>query len=392
VITNDGFVVINEGREGKAGLGPYTAAALRSGITGMIAMPNESVRRFDTASPDSTELVPYPVASLDRVLAMQAAISHEALIPTAIYMGLDPETAYSDTARTKLDLEYLHSEFEKVQGECQALKLYLAETTGGYNIAVDHAAEVVETWNYHNPDKLTVLHVEGADVATVLAQIRKRGGQDIPLHIAHVSSRQELAAVITAKKQGMNVTCEVTPHHLFLNEKARAEIGGYGCMKPSLKPQEDVNFLWQNLPYIDIFASDCAPHRRSDKEAEPAAFGVTNHTLMLPLLFGAVREGSLTMETLYQKFCLAPRKRFNLPLDDSSSIHVSTALTWPAAHYNHASYGYEPFSRLNQRFRFVGEIVLSRAGQSEYSRSHPTEHMHSSYSHLIRPKNLEQSE
>jgi carbamoyl-phosphate synthase/aspartate carbamoyltransferase/dihydroorotase len=387
-LTDDDFLTINEGTEGKAGLRAYTAAALASGITAMLAMPNESVRRYELDNPERTETVAYPIASLDRVLAMEAAISHEAVIPTGIYMGVNPETAYIDNARNVLNKALLHDEFENAEPECLALKLYLAETTGGHTVALVDAAEVISIWNFHNPDKPVTLHVEDGDVKLVLEQIARFGMSDVPIHIAHVSSREELTAVITAKGQGMNVTCEVTPHHLFLDERTRAAIGGYGCMKPSLKPRADVDFLWQNMAYIDMFASDCAPHRRSDKENDPPAFGVTNHTLMLPLLLGAYKGGNLTMQDIYHKFCIAPRQRFNLPLEDKSLLHLSTRMEWSAAHYDHAAYGFEPFTRSGRKFKYVGEVVLARGGQSEYSRQFPRERMKPSYSHLLRPKNI----
>jgi dihydroorotase len=182
----------------------------------------------------------------------------------------------------------------------------------------------------------------------------------------------------------MNVTCEVTPHHLFLDEAARQKLGDYGCVKPSLKPQADVDFLWENMYYIDIFASDCAPHRPSDKAADPPAFGITNHTLMLPLLLGAVADERLTMNDIYQKFCVAPRQRFNLRLDDNSSTDVDPFSNQQPI--EHAPYSHSPFVLLGQRFYRLGVVMSAQAGVSGY---HGSKLQASpSYSHLIRPKNL----
>jgi hypothetical protein len=394
-LTQDDFLTINEGTEGKAGLRIYTEAALRSGITGIAAMPNESVRLYNATDPTKTEEIPYPIASYDRVLAMQAAVAERAVIPTAVYMGLDPKTAFWDIGQKRLREPYLIREFGGVSTECVGLKVYLAETTGGNNIAVEHGAKVADLWNAANPEKPVIFHVEGGDVERVLHDIynlQSGRGKDLPVHIAHVSSRQELKAVIAAKAAGMNVTCEVTPHHLILDESIREEIGGRGCMKPSLKSEADIAFLWNNMRSIDIFASDCAPHRISDKEKDPPAFGVTNHTIMLPLLFGAMADGRLTMDDIYQKFCMTPRLRFNLPLEDGSGVRVSlapkTADISASQHDELAEYGQNPYALLEGRYRMLGRVLLARAGRSVYSADFDSKtDLRTSYTHQIRPKN-----
>jgi carbamoyl-phosphate synthase/aspartate carbamoyltransferase/dihydroorotase len=204
-----------------------------------------------------------------------------------------------------------------------------------------------------------------------------------------------MEAILLAKRAGMNVTCEVTPHHLFLDESARELIGGGGCMKPSLKSEADRDFLWEHIDDIDIFASDCAPHRPSDKMGEHPAYGVTNHTVMLPLLLGAVKEGRLTMDDVYQKFCINPRTRFGLPVEDGSFVKLDTHYSFNAAYYDSkASYLDSPFrslEQLGQRFRMVGQVVAAQAGVSTIRRGTRFDRKDSirpSLTHLIRPKNL----
>jgi len=72
VIAEHGSVPANEGREGKAGLRPFTEEAIKRGFTGIIAMPNESIRKKDAAAvpPETTILQPYPISNIDRVNAM----------------------------------------------------------------------------------------------------------------------------------------------------------------------------------------------------------------------------------------------------------------------------------------------------------------------------------
>lgn len=405
-LNHDDFPTINEGTEGKAGLRIYTEAALRSGITGIAAMPNESVRLYDESSPEKTVEIPYPIANHSRVLAMQAAIAERAVIPTAVYMGIDPQAAFWDEDKARLNSRYLSTEFKNVSEDCLGLKIYLAETTGGNTIGLEHAAAVTALWHHQNPDKPVIFHVEGAvamrrlfnDVRQIKASespIEKRQpiGHKIPIHIAHITSREELEAKIEAKRSGMNVSCEVTPHHVSFDESLRQELGGYGCMKPTLKTAEDVQFLRNHLHDIEIFASDCAPHRISDKERESPAYGVTNHTVMLPVLIGLAKDGYLTMEDVYQKFCVTPRQRFNLPLEDGSMTRLATgpetALLTADEHDQKAEYGQNPWTRTDQAVRLAGRVIVARAGASTYYADWDS-NMRSSYRHQIRPINMKE--
>lgn len=396
----DSFNPINEGWEGKAGLRGYTEVVLSSGITAMIAMPNESLRIVDPEAqhPDKTILIPYPISNLDRVRAFQALIHAEAVIPTGIFMGVDPAEIYRDEAKQQLNVELLHERFSSVKDECVGLKLYLDETTGGYNIAAKHARPVIQAWHQHNPDKPVVLHAEGKNVLDVLAAINMTDkGREILIHIAHISSREELEAVIIAKTKGMRVTCEVTLHHLTLVADEVMGIGNYGCVKPNLKTLADIEFIRTNLRYIDTIASDGAPHRKSEKESKAANWGMTGHTLLIPVLLGMVEEGKLTMQDLYDKLCLNPRRIFNLPLEDKSWIDVKVGDDETVAELARAEerrFGYQPYSRIDKAIRLGGRVLFATGGVSAYyahDRRKVSLRARPSYLHLIRPKNTQES-
>jgi hypothetical protein len=386
VITSDRFNELNDGREGKAGLAAYTEVALQGGITAMVMMPNELLRRLapNPQTLERTELVPYPLSSNDKILAVQSLISHEAVIPVGIHFGIDPSEIFYDPEENEpfLNHELLKYRFQQIGDEVVGLKLYGDETTGGYNVHPRYLPKIIQHWYEYHPNKPVTLHLEDENVGKVLADIyRLPNGKEIPIHIAHVSSRQELEAIIAAKEAGMNLSCEVTVHHLFLDSSVVSEIGGYGCMKPTLKTQADIDFLWANMKFIDIIASDCAPHRRSDKEAENPTYGVTIHDSMLSLLFGAVGAGMLTIDELYDELCIKPRQRFNLPIKDNSSIEYRIFL--PAElevmHYTDR-YGFNPFQQLQRRARSFGQVVNAQAGVSTL------EAPRASYTHTMRPQ------
>lgn len=358
--------------EGKAGLPAYTETALASGLTVMVAMSNESFRVIDPREESGTRVVQFPIATADRAAAMEVAIRTQARIRTAFNYGLDPNTALLD-GKKRINFQQVVNDFSEGGQDVAALKIFGDESTGGNNVPAEHIPELVRGWNILYPYKPVVMHLEDSNVRRVLEELSAMEiGRIAPVHIAHVSSQEELEAVIWAKEKGMNVTCEVTPHHLFLDESARELAGSYGCMKPSLKTLRDMKFLWDNIRYIDIIASDCAPHKVSDKEGPGTVWGVSNHSVMMPLLLGAVEAGRISLEDLYQKMVVGPRERFNLPFDDgtSSVFQMDTPpLTVQQVESRIApEYGQNVFLRLEelgQLYTLRGALRYARSGSSE---------------------------
>lgn len=111
----------------------------------------------------------------------------------------------------------------------------------------------------------------------------------IHLHIAHLSTEGSLNLVKDAKARGVNVTFEVTPHHLLLTDK---EVGDYNPdtkVHPPLRSERDKNILIEALKdgEIDVLATDHAPHTFEDKlgEFDYAAFGISGLETALALLY-----------------------------------------------------------------------------------------------------------
>jgi carbamoyl-phosphate synthase/aspartate carbamoyltransferase/dihydroorotase len=118
------------------------------------------------------------------------------------------------------------------------------------------------------------------------------------------------------------VTCEVTPHHLFLTEADAERLGPYGSMKPPLATEADRAALWANLDVVDCIATDHAPHAPAEKEGENPPPGVPGLETMLPLLLTAVAEGRLTLERMVQLTHDAPLRIFGLPEPADSWVEV----------------------------------------------------------------------
>ncbi|MDU4603186.1 MAG: dihydroorotase [Clostridium perfringens] len=95
---------------------------------------------------------------------------------------------------------------------------------------------------------------------------------DCRLHMSHVSTKEAMKYIIEGKNDGVKVTCEITPHHLALNNK----ISNYR-VNPPIREEEDVNFLIKTIKmnYVDCIGTDHAPHSKEDKEkGAPGMIGI----------------------------------------------------------------------------------------------------------------------
>ena len=141
----------------------------------------------------------------------------------------------------------------------------------------------------------------------VLAQLT--GGH---LHIAHVSTKGSVELIRQAKRKGVRVTAEVTPHHLTLTEEAVNDYNTNAKVSPPLRTRQDNQALIQGLKenVIDIIATDHAPHAEADKQCKfsLAAFGISGFETALGSLMRLVHDGQLPLTTLIAKLTCEPAK------------------------------------------------------------------------------------
>ncbi len=133
------------------------------------------------------------------------------------------------------------------------------------------------------------------------------------LHIAHISTARSIELVRQAKQRGVNVTCEVTPHHLLLTEDACLGFDTNTKMKPPLRPEQDRLACLAALKdgTIDCIATDHAPHADFEKvrEFDLAPFGIIGlETAFCALYHHLVKPGLLTLERLAEALTSAPAR------------------------------------------------------------------------------------
>ncbi len=151
-------------------------------------------------------------------------------------------------------------------------------------------------------------------IARDVALTRLTGGR---LHVAHVSTAGSVAILREAKAQGLAVTAEVTPHHLFLTEEMVEGYGTHAKMAPPLRTRADIEALRGALAdgTIDAIATDHAPHHHDEKavEFDAAANGVIGLETALPLALRLVAEGVLDLPTLVARMTSGPAAVLGLP-------------------------------------------------------------------------------
>ncbi|MEM2963316.1 MAG: dihydroorotase family protein [Candidatus Anstonellales archaeon] len=126
------------------------------------------------------------------------------------------------------------------------------------------------------------------------------------IHFCHCSTETE----ITLAKTYPFSTVEVAPHHLFLSHKDIKRLGFLKNVNPPLRSSEDVAYLWNSLSYVDVIASDHAPHTIEDKKEGASGFPGVQTTF--PLLLDAAVKGRLRLEDVARLLCETPPRLFGL--------------------------------------------------------------------------------
>ena len=294
-----------------------TAAAAKGGYTAVCTMPNLN------PVPDS----PAHLAEQERLIAEQAAIhvypygaitvgekgeilsDMEALASRVIAFSDDGHGVQRDemmrrAMRTAKRLGKL------IVAHCEDNRLlrggYIHD--GAYAAAHGHAGICSES--------------EWGQIQRDLELVRETG---CGYHVCHISTKESVALIRQAKREGLDVSCETGPHYLVLDENDLQEDGRFK-MNPPLRSPADREALIEGIldGTIDCLATDHAPHSAEEKAKglKGSAFGIVGLETALPVLYTKlVLPGVLSMDKLLDLLVYNPRKRFGIPLaEDDYSV------------------------------------------------------------------------
>lgn len=270
-----------------------TAAALAGGFTAVLAMPNTRP----------------PISDGETLRLALDLARRKACCDYAVFLGAGPDNA---------------AELAPLARRAAGLKMYLDQTYGP--LRLDDLGQWMAHFAAWSPQAPIVVHAEGPKLA---AAILLAALYDRSVHLAHVSRRVEILLIRHAKERGIKVTCEVTPHHLFLTQDDLPAIGvGRGEVRPALGTQKDQAALWENLEVIDCFATDHAPHTLEEKDSPNPPPGFPGLETALPLFLTAAHEGRLSLEDIAARMYANPRRIFNLPEQPETWIEVDPSEAW----------------------------------------------------------------
>ena len=156
------------------------------------------------------------------------------------------------------------------------------------------AASGVMNAGFHS----AILGLPGADAlaeeAMLWRDIQLVRKTEARYHAQHISTAGAVELIRIAKKDSLPVTCEVTPHHLLLNEQCCEEYDTNYKVNPPLRTQRDIDALKQAIAegLVDALVTDHAPHLQSEKELEflTAPFGIASLECALGLYVKALIE------------------------------------------------------------------------------------------------------
>lgn len=272
-----------------------TKAAIAGGYTLVLDMPNN----------------PIPTVTLQVLQEKMDLAKNKIFCDVGFHFGAGKES-----------IQY----FSEVRNKVWGLKVYMNQTTGDLLMEDDQTLEAVfSSWPKEKP---IMVHAEGPTLQKAINLAKKFGSK---LHVCHVSLKEEIESIKSAKKNGLQISCEVTCHHLFLTEEDAKRLGPFGMMRPPLSSKADQGALWEAIQdeTIDMIASDHAPHTKEEKLGEKPPNGVPGLETTLPLLLTAVADGRLDLERLIELTNTNPRRIFNLPKqqDTFTEIEITSPYT-----------------------------------------------------------------
>jgi dihydroorotase len=270
------------GREDKETIATATRAALRGGITSLVAMPNT------TPCMDSLQSVgllqkKIQKTALNNVLIAGAITKNRKGHALVDFKGLSNKgvVAFTDDGDSVNDERLLSQAFE-LAGLINALIICHCEDTKLTNHGSVNKGIISTRMGLRGISK-------ESEYQRVERDIRLAATSKARIHIAHVSCKESLDIIRSAKKEGIQVTAETCPHYIALCEDDIIDFDTNKKMNPPLRSAHDRAALRKALQdgTIDVLSSDHAPHTDNEKdiEFERAAFGVIGLETILAVAF-----------------------------------------------------------------------------------------------------------
>ncbi|WP_449126478.1 dihydroorotase [Staphylococcus chromogenes] len=299
------------GGEHKETIETGTKAAARGGFTTVCPMPNtkpvpdsvENMRHLQQLIDENAQVRVLPYAAITERQAGKKHVDFEALASEGAFAFTDDGVGVQEAAKMYEAMQQAKAVNKAVVAHCEDNSLI-------YGGAM------------HEGKRSEELGISGIPNICESVQIAR----DVLLseatgchyHVCHVSTKESVRVIRDAKKAGIPVTAEVTPHHLLLTEEDIPGDNAIYKMNPPLRSVEDRQALIEGLldGTIDIIATDHAPHAEDEKNQPMtrAPFGIVGSETAFPLLYTHfVKTGEWTLQQLVDYITIKPAQVFDLP-------------------------------------------------------------------------------
>ncbi|MCE5004332.1 dihydroorotase, partial [Staphylococcus chromogenes] len=299
------------GGEHKETIETGTKAAARGGFTTVCPMPNtkpvpdsvENMRHLQQLIDENAQVRVLPYAAITERQAGKKHVDFEALASEGAFAFTDDGVGVQEAAKMYEAMQQAKAVNKAVVAHCEDNSLI-------YGGAM------------HEGKRSEELGIPGIPNICESVQIAR----DVLLseatgchyHVCHVSTKESVRVIRDAKKAGIPVTAEVTPHHLLLTEEDIPGDNAIYKMNPPLRSVEDRQALIEGLldGTIDIIATDHAPHAEEEKNQPMtrAPFGIVGSETAFPLLYTHfVKTGEWTLQQLVDYITIKPAQVFDLP-------------------------------------------------------------------------------
>jgi dihydroorotase len=297
------------GQEYKETIATGAAAAVAGGWTSVCAMPNTdpvndnpAVTRFIIEQGQRAQLANvFPVGAVTKGSAGKELAEMGEMKDAGIVAVSDDGRPIPSAGMMRRAMEYAHGFGLTIVDHCQDLSL----SAGG----AMHEGK----WSLILGLKGIPASAEEVDAIRDCVLAKQTGAK---IHLAHVSTRGTLDAVRRARELGLNVTCEVAPHHWTLPDEAVQEYDTNTKMNPPLRSAEHIGALREGLRdgTVDAIATDHAPHHADEKalEFDQAPFGIVGLETAIGLTFELVHQGVISLERLVELCSTRPAQIFDL--------------------------------------------------------------------------------
>jgi dihydroorotase len=311
LVVSPGFIDMHAhlrepGQEQKEDIRTASLAAAKGGFTSICAMPNtdpvndrRSVTEFILSTAKTKAAVGvFPIAAITRGLGGEALTDMADLIRAGAVAFSDDGRGVQNSLVMLRALERANSLNSLVIEHCEDLNL------SRHGLIHQGAISF----------KLGLQGIPGsAEDVMVARDIILAGAARSRLHIAHLSTRVAVDLVREAKKRGIGVTAEATPHHLVLNDSALLHPDTNLKVNPPLRSPEDVQALLEAVQtgVIDVLATDHAPHTVEEKaiEFDRAPFGIAGlETAVSLLLDRLVNKKLISLTRFVEMLSTAPAR------------------------------------------------------------------------------------